>query len=106
MRAQRLILSVIIVAFCFSSIGWSACEGDLNCSGVVDGSDLAVFASSYGTTGCGTCEDVIAQINDLQSRVAQLEALLQHYDRLDADLRAELPLKQFWTVASPEESES
>ncbi len=28
------------------------CEGDLNCDGVVDGSDLAEFAGDYGYPGC------------------------------------------------------
>ena len=34
-----------------------------------------------------------------------IEQLLEHYDRLDADLRAELPLKRIWTVAQGEEGE-
>lgn len=32
-----------------------------------------------------------------------LEALFAHYDQLDEDLRAELPLKRIWTVATQEE---
>ncbi|GIX04578.1 MAG: restriction endonuclease [Planctomycetaceae bacterium] len=32
-----------------------------------------------------------------------LEALFAHYDNLDADLKAELPLKRIWIVASQEE---
>ncbi|NJN63418.1 MAG: restriction endonuclease [Acidobacteria bacterium] len=32
-----------------------------------------------------------------------LEALFAHYDQLDEDLRAELPLKRIWTVAAQEE---
>ena len=32
-----------------------------------------------------------------------LEALFSNYDRLDPDLRAELPLKHIWTVAAQEE---
>ena len=31
--------------------------------------------------------------------------LLEHYDRLDADLRAELPLKRVWTLAVQDEGE-
>ena len=31
-----------------------------------------------------------------------IEQLLKHYDKLDADIRAELPLKQIWTVATLE----
>jgi restriction system protein len=31
-----------------------------------------------------------------------LEALFANYDRLDEDLRAELPLKRIWTVAAQE----
>jgi restriction system protein len=32
-----------------------------------------------------------------------LEALFTHYDNLDDDLKAELPLKRIWTVAAQEE---
>ncbi|HAL70455.1 MAG TPA: restriction endonuclease [Verrucomicrobiales bacterium] len=32
-----------------------------------------------------------------------LDALFAHYDQLDADIKAELPLKRIWTVAVPEE---
>lgn len=32
-----------------------------------------------------------------------LEELFAHYDELDADIKAELPLKRIWTVAAPEE---
>ncbi|HUW19438.1 MAG TPA: restriction endonuclease [Sedimentisphaerales bacterium] len=31
-----------------------------------------------------------------------IEQLLAHYDRLDEDVRADLPLKHIWTVAKPE----
>lgn len=34
-----------------------------------------------------------------------IEELLTNYDRLDEDIRAELPLKRIWTVAHPEEEE-
>lgn len=34
-----------------------------------------------------------------------IEELVTHYDRLDEDLRAELPLKRIWTVAADEEDE-
>ncbi len=32
-----------------------------------------------------------------------VEQLLANYDRLDDDLRADLPLKRIWTVAMPDE---
>ena len=32
-----------------------------------------------------------------------LEQLFAHYEHLDADLRAELPLKRIWTVAAQDE---
>jgi restriction system protein len=32
-----------------------------------------------------------------------LEALFAHYDHLDDDLKAELPLKRIWTVAAQDE---
>jgi restriction system protein len=34
-----------------------------------------------------------------------LEALFDHYDRLDDDLKAELPLKRIWTVAVQDEEQ-
>ena len=36
-------------------------------------------------------------------RYALIDELLGHYDKLDEDLRDELPLKLIWTVAVPEE---
>ena len=36
---------------------------------------------------------------------ALIDQLLDHYDKLDEDLRTELPLKRVWTVAAPEEEE-
>lgn len=32
-----------------------------------------------------------------------LDALFSHYDQLEADIKAELPLKRIWTVAAPGE---
>ncbi len=32
-----------------------------------------------------------------------LQQLFAHYDQLDEDLKAELPLKRIWTVAAQEE---
>lgn len=32
-----------------------------------------------------------------------LEELLTHYDKLDAELRAELPFKRIWTLTAPDE---
>lgn len=34
-----------------------------------------------------------------------IEELLRHYNELDEDLRADLPLKWIWTVAEQEENE-
>jgi len=39
----------------------------------------------------------------LWSQKEFLEALFANYDKLDDDLKAELPLKRIWTVAAPEE---
>jgi restriction system protein len=39
----------------------------------------------------------------LWTRKDLLEALFAHYDKLDEDLKAELPLKRIWTVAAQEE---
>jgi hypothetical protein len=37
---------------------------------------------------------------------AIIAALLENYEKLDEDLRAELPLKRIWTIATPEEDEA
>ena len=39
----------------------------------------------------------------LWSKKELLDALFEHYERLDPEIRAELPLKQIWTVAVGEE---
>ncbi|WP_395746642.1 restriction endonuclease [Prosthecobacter sp.] len=39
----------------------------------------------------------------LWTRKELLDALFSHYEKLDADLKAELPLKRIWTVAAQEE---
>jgi hypothetical protein len=64
---------VFFVLFSMVSVGYSACEGDFDCDGDVDGSDLAVFAADFGRTDCGPCEDVIDLIEALESRIESLE---------------------------------
>lgn len=41
----------------------------------------------------------------LWSQKELLEALFANYDRLDEDIKAELPLKRIWTVAAQEQGE-
>lgn len=43
--------------------------------------------------------------NGIKSNVQKelLEQLFAHYDHLDEDLKAELPLKRIWTVAAQED---
>ena len=77
---------VFFVLLSMVSGGYSACEGDITCNGTVDGSDLAMFAADFGTTGCGTCDDVVARIEDLEDKIAQLETLLQHFTRSGNDI--------------------
>lgn len=75
---KRLLISIVVCFVLLNTvrIGYSECEGDLNCSGGVDGTDLAIFAADFGTTGCGDCDDVIARVEELEGKIAQLEALL------------------------------
>ena len=37
------------------------------------------------------------------NRQAIIDAVLEHYNELDEEIRAELPLKRIWTVAAEEE---
>jgi hypothetical protein len=73
-----LVCSVVFITF---RDGYTECEGDINCSGAVDGSDLAALAADFGTTGCGSCDDVIARMEGLENKVAMLEELLEHFTR-------------------------
>jgi restriction system protein len=41
----------------------------------------------------------------LWDQKALIDQVLEHYDKLDEDLRAELPLKRIWTVASTDDEE-
>jgi restriction system protein len=41
----------------------------------------------------------------LWDQKALIDEILQHYDKLDEELRAELPLKRVWTVATEEDQE-
>lgn len=69
---------VFFVLIFMGNVGYSACEGDLDCDGDTDGADLSLLAADYGTTGCGTCDDVIDRIGELEDKIAQLEAKLQY----------------------------
>jgi hypothetical protein len=89
MRKLNTMGLAFFILFSMVSVGYSACEGDLTCNGTVDGSDLAIFAADFGTTGCGDCDDVIARIQDLEDRVTQLEALLQNVTRIGDNIMFE-----------------
>jgi len=61
--------------------GFAACEGNLDCDKDTDGADLALFAADFGASGCSTCDDVITRMNELESRIAYLEDLLDNVSR-------------------------
>jgi len=61
MKKANLILLALLILFGFGQYGWSVCEGDFDCDGDVDGSDLAVFAADFGRTDCGPCETLWQQ---------------------------------------------
>ena len=86
MRKLNTMGLVFFVLFSMVSVGYSACEGDLNCDGDADGADMALFAADFGTTGCGTCDDVITRLTELEDKVALLEELLQHFTRNGNDV--------------------
>ena len=77
---------ISLVLLSVVSSGFPFCVGDTNCDGVVDGSDLANLAGDFGTTDCGTCDDVTARIADLEQKVALLQDLLQHFTRDGDDI--------------------
>ena len=86
---KSIIISVGVVCFVLLNtvgIGHSECEGDINCSGTIDGSDLAILAADFGTIGCGTCDDVITRMEELEDKVVLLEQLLQHFSRDGNDI--------------------
>ena len=86
MRKLNIMGLVFFVLFSMVSVGYSACEGDLTCNGTIDGSDLAMFAADFGTTGCGNCDDVINRLTEPEDKVALLEELLQHFTRNGNDV--------------------
>lgn len=68
------------------------------------GADQGLFVSWSGFRGTVQKELAASFFRvRLWDQSALLEALFAHYDQLDEDLRAELPLKRIWTVATQEE---
>jgi hypothetical protein len=52
MKRLAVVLGLIsLVLLSMVSVGFAACEGDLNCDGDTDGADLAKFAADFGATG-------------------------------------------------------
>jgi hypothetical protein len=78
------ICSLVFFLSTFSVL--AVCDGDLNCDGSTDGSDLAIFAGDFGQTGCDTCDDLLNRIDQLENRIAQLESLLQNVTRSGNDI--------------------
>lgn len=61
-RPFIFLLSLIIISG-LTAAGWADCRSDINCSGFVDGSDLAILATDYGTHSCpSTVPQVIGTI--------------------------------------------
>lgn len=86
MKKRFLIPGLILVLFVFTSIPGLAqeCEGDFEGDGDVDGTDLAIFAADFGRTDCAP-NDLLNRILELESKVAQLEDLLQNVSRPDTN---------------------
>lgn len=62
MKKLFLVTGLILVFLGFTSIpGLAQCEGDFDCDGDVDGSDLSVFAADFGRTDCSPCESLWQQ---------------------------------------------
>ncbi len=60
---------------------------------------------SWGGFNASVDREVAAQFFRVRlwDQDALINQVLEHYERLDEDLRAELPLKRIWTVASQDE---
>lgn len=83
--------------------------------------DYPTFAQLLGTMqGVGAEQGLLVSWGGFKSSVERVTAqnffrvrlwnqtelisqVLEHYDRLDEEIRAELPLKRIWTVAAPED---
>ena len=55
---RQLVIIMGLVSFAYLSlvsVGYAECVADINCDGVVDGTDLADFADSYGNANCNNC---------------------------------------------------
>lgn len=51
-RLKVITLLVVVLTMSFAANTQAECEGDVNCNGVVDGSDLALLAGSFGDADC------------------------------------------------------
>lgn len=86
---QRILVGPVLAGLVLLAAIGSAhgqCAGDIDCSGTVDGADLALLAADFGTTGCGSCDDVLARVEDLENQVAALQELLQFVSREGNDM--------------------
>ena len=69
-------------------------EGDATIVGARLG--LLGHARPAGLEGFGVGVDVVGAQGDV------VDAVLQNYERLDAEIKAELPLKRIWVVVNDE----
>ncbi len=65
MKNPLTIYGILFIAvLAMAQVSYSACEGDMNCDGSVDGADLAILAADFGTMGCAGCSAETTTIVD------------------------------------------
>lgn len=71
MRFQQILFLLVTFLMCgVAAIAWPACQGDLNCDGGVDGSDLFKFARSFASSNCGSTLDSVCGAGDGDDLIA------------------------------------
>ena len=70
-----ILVAIPLLIFATGSQSFSACKGDFDCNGVVDGLDLADFADSFGQTDCS-------------SDISKVIGTISFADRGEVDLRS------------------
>jgi hypothetical protein len=79
--AMKKIAALCVAVFLLGPYVAEACLGDVDCDGVVDGSDLALFADSFGDAGCSACADLLNRIEALEE-ACQSGGCYQNYQNV------------------------
>ena len=87
---MKRLLSLACVSFFillfFNLPVMAICEGDFDCDGDVDGSDLAIFAADFGRTDCDTGLPCEGDFDDNDVDGSDLAAFAVDFGRTDCPI--------------------